>query len=159
MIEKATELGVSAIQPVTTKRTQTDKVRLERFEAIAREAAEQTERLDLPQIAPLQMLDVVLDVWDANRCLIYADEAGDDAEAPWGGETGRAPIALAALQGLAPPLAVLIGPEGGFDPRERERLRAADFVIPVSLGPRILRAETASIALLTMVQAVCGDWR
>ncbi len=198
IIEKATELGVRRIRPVITQRTIAETVRLNRLHAIAREAAEQTERFDAPEIlAPLSLVKAI-DGWDVERSLIYADEAGDDAEAPWGGDVGRArPIADALRQTLSPAekvardsapdegradaqrsdrfnaphpltpspqgrggkLALLIGPEGGFAIEERRLLRSLAFVIPVSLGPRILRAETAVIAALSVIQASWGDWR
>lgn len=157
IVEKATELGVKRIRPVTTTRTQSERINEERFRSIAREAAEQTERLDLPEIAALEKLDRVLDSWDASRTLIYCDEAGDDGARPWGGDEGRAAAMLDMLGGPGA-AAILIGPEGGFSPQERDRLRTLDFVRPVSLGPRILRAETAAIAALTLWQSVCGDW-
>ena len=91
---------------------------------------------------------------------MYCDEAGDDPDAEWGGAAGRATIALQALSGFArgEKWAVLIGPEGGFAPEERDRIRSLPFAVPVSLGPRILRADTAAIAALTLWQAVLGDW-
>ncbi|HVY85927.1 MAG TPA: RsmE family RNA methyltransferase, partial [Caulobacterales bacterium] len=214
IIEKATELGVRRIRPVITQRTIAETVRLDRLQVIAREAAEQTERFDAPEILEPLSLQRALDGWDASRALIYADEAGDEAGAPWGGERGRALPLLEALQNLhalpprgegvgeggrversaaldaesappptpAPPrdrfaipekfesraatqpvggggLALLIGPEGGFAPDERRMLRALPFVMPVSLGPRILRAETAVIAALAVLQSTWGDWR
>lgn len=162
IIEKATELGVRRIRPVVTQRTIAETVRLERLHAIAREAAEQTERFDAPQIFDATSLAKALDGWDRARPLVYADEAGDDATAPWGGERGRAKPVLEALQAITPApasMGVLIGPEGGFTPEERGMLRGLTYVIPVSLGPRILRAETAVIAALSMIQAVWGDWR
>jgi 16S rRNA (uracil1498-N3)-methyltransferase len=160
IVEKATELGVAQIRPVATARTQSERVRPDRFRLIAKEAAEQTERLDLPEIHELDKLDRVLDSWDPQRCLIYCDEAGDETDAPWGGACGRGrPMhtVLAELKGG--PAAVLIGPEGGFSPAERARLRDHDCVIPVTLGPRILRAETAAMAALVLWQTAHGDWR
>jgi 16S rRNA (uracil1498-N3)-methyltransferase len=163
IVEKATELGVRRIRPIITQRTIAETVRLERLQAIAREAAEQTERFDAPEIRDATPLSKALDGWDAARPLIYADEAGDDDSAPWGGEGGRASPMLEALRALtagAPSkLALLIGPEGGFTPEERRMLRDLTYVIPVSLGPRILRAETAVIAALSLIQASWGDWR
>lgn len=160
IVEKATELGARRIRPVITQRTIAETVRLDRLQAIAREAAEQTERFDAPEVLAPHSLAKALDGWDASRKLIYADEAGDDESAAWGGESGRARPILDALREVSPgALAVLIGPEGGFTPEERRTLRAQSFVIPVSLGPRILRAETAVIAALTVVQAAWGDWR
>ena len=98
--------------------------------------------------------------WDVGRQLLFCDEAGDDPAAEWGGAAGRARPALEALASSGPsPGAVLIGPEGGFAPEERARLRGETFVVPVTLGPRILRADTAAIAALTLWQAALGDWR
>lgn len=160
IVEKATELGVSRIAPVITARTQSDRIKPERLQLIAKEAAEQTERLDLPEIAELEKLDRVLDGWDASRKLIFCDEAGDDTDQPWGGARGRGQPMSAALSDVAQgPAAVLIGPEGGFSEAERQRLRDHDAVIPVTLGPRILRAETAAVAALVLWQSLQGDWR
>lgn len=159
IIEKATELGVAAICPVTTARTQSDRIKFDRLQAIAKEAAEQTERLDLPEIRDVEKLDQVLDAWPADRVIIFCDESGDEADEAWGGARGRGqPMATALAASNTPSAAILIGPEGGFSPAERERLRALDHVIPVTLGPRILRAETAAIAALTIWQSACGDW-
>lgn len=192
IVEKATELGVRRIRPVVTQRTIAETVRTDRLEHIAREAAEQTERFDAPEIFEATPLPKALDGWDAGRPLIYADESGDDGDKNWGGDAGRArPIgdalsswtagvpagtlklsAVAASSvsnkaaggdagGPSDPgkLALLIGPEGGFTPEERRMLRTLPYVIPVSLGPRILRAETAVIAALSVIQSVWGDWR
>jgi 16S rRNA (uracil1498-N3)-methyltransferase len=158
IVEKATELGVRRIRPVITQRTIAETVRLDRLQHIAREAAEQTERFDAPEILEPVTLAKIVDGWDASRPLIYADEAGDDASAPWGGETGRGKPIAEALPS-SEKLALLIGPEGGFTPEERRMLRALTFVTPVSLGPRILRAETAVIAALSVIQSNWGDWR
>ncbi len=159
IVEKAAELGARRVRLMTSRRTNADHTNVARLQAIATEAAEQTGRLDVPQVAAPQKLDAMLDGWEAGRRLMFCDEAGDDPAAPWGGEGGRAVPALNALAGGAPGAwAVLIGPEGGFDPQERARLRACDFVTPVTLGPRILRADTAAIAALTLWQAALGDW-
>ena len=160
IVEKATELGAARISPVLTERTQTRTVRLDRFQKIALEAAEQTERLDLPEVEDLQPLTRALDALTDGTVILFCDERGDDADAPWGGETGRAgPIAdvLASLGNK--PVAILIGPEGGFTPEERDWLRQRSDTAPVSLGPRILRAETAAVAALSVWQALKGDWR
>ena len=163
IVEKATELGARRLRPVMTERTIAETVRVERLQIIAREAAEQTERFDAPEICAAVTLASALDNWDAARTLIYADEAGDDESAPWGGRSGRGAPILEALQAqpfkAAGAMALLIGPEGGFTPEERRMLRAHPFVTPVSLGPRILRAETAVIAGLGLIQAAWGDWR
>ncbi len=161
IVEKAAELGVRRIRPVITQRTIAETVRLDRLQTIAREAAEQSERFEAPELFEPLPLAKALDGWDAARTLIYADEAGDDANAPWGGETGRAKPIVDALAAQRPSkaLALLIGPEGGFTLEERRMLRSLGYVMPVSLGPRILRAETAVIAALSVIQAVWGDWR
>ena len=160
IVEKAVELGCRRIRLVTTRRTNAERAKVERLQAIAVEAAEQTGRLDAPEVAGPEKLDAVLDGWSQARRLMFCDEAGDDAEAEWGGPSGRALPALEALAAGGPgPWAVLIGPEGGFDPSERARLRAMAQVTPVTLGPRILRADTAAIAALALWQAALGDWR
>jgi len=159
IVEKATELGVRRIRPVITQRTIAETVRLDRLQTIAREAAEQTERFDAPEIVEPVSLAKALDGWDAARPLIYADEAGDELNAPWGGEVGRAqPISDVLESTKSARLALLIGPEGGFTSEERHMLRALPFVNAVSLGPRILRAETAVIAALSVIQSAWGDW-
>lgn len=148
-IEKATELGAGLIQPVATAYTQTHRIKTERFVTLAIEAAEQTERMDLPDIGQMRPLFDVLDGWDTSCPLIFCDEGGD---AP--------PMALALDKvNTAQGGGILIGPEGGFSEKERAVLRKLDFVVPVTLGPRILRAETAIIAALVIWQSVLGDWR
>jgi 16S rRNA (uracil1498-N3)-methyltransferase len=159
IVEKATELGARRIRLVITRRTQADHTNVSRLQAIATEAAEQTGRLDVPQVLEPVKLEKLLDQWDDGRRLMFCDEAGDDPSADWGGDKGRARPALKALEGQARgPWALLIGPEGGFAPEERARLRRLDHVTPVTLGPRILRAETAAISALTLWQAALGDW-
>ncbi|MCI4644202.1 MAG: 16S rRNA (uracil(1498)-N(3))-methyltransferase [Hyphomonadaceae bacterium] len=160
VVEKATELGVSVIQPVMTERTQAARVRADRLQKIALEAAEQTERLDLPVVHEGKDLMAALEELPTECPLWFCDEAGDDPAAHWGGAEGHAPQMLETLKShTAPRGAILVGPEGGFSPAERETLRARADVHPVSLGPRILRAETAAIAALTLWQSVLGDWR
>ena len=160
IVEKATELGASEIRPVFTERTDADTVRTERLQRIAIEAAEQTERLDVPPVREAVKLDQALSGWDEARILIFADEAGDDGGKPWGGEAGRAkPMAEMLKTPSSSKAAILIGPEGGFTHVERERLRSLPYVRPVGLGPRILRAETAAVAALALYQALAGDWR
>ena len=147
IIEKAAELGAARVQLVLTRRTNADKANVERLQAIATEAAEQTGRLDVPEILPPVKLSKLLDGWDSTRRLMFCDE------------TGGAPV-LQALGGAeGGPWAILIGPEGGFDPEEAERLRAMDCASVVSLGPRILRADTAAISAMTLWQSALGDWR
>jgi 16S rRNA (uracil1498-N3)-methyltransferase len=144
--EKAAELGASALWPVFTRRTVMSRVNTERLAAHMVEAAEQCERLTVPQVMEPVALDKALAGWDAARTLLFLDEGGLGA-----------PIAE-ALTGLSGPLAVLVGPEGGFTAEERAGLARLHFARPVSLGPRILRAETAAIAALAVVQAIAGDW-
>ena len=160
VVEKGAELGVRRIRLVTTRRTNADHTKVARLQAIATEAAEQSGRLDVPEVTELVKLEALLGGWEAGRRLMFCDEAGDDPNAEWGGADGRAAPVLDVLR-TAPeaPWAVLIGPEGGFAPEEREFLRALPFVAPVTLGPRILRADTAAIAALTLWQAALGDWR
>lgn len=147
ILEKGTELGVARFQPVITARTQFPKIRLDKMNTQIIEAAEQTERLDLPDLEAPTSLDKLLDDWPQERALIFADEGGD------------VPPAMEVLPTIDGPAALLIGPEGGFNGMERERLKSLSFVHPVSLGPRILRADTAALSLLTLWQAVQGDWR
>lgn len=147
LVEKAVELGVSVLQPVLTERTQTRRINAERLEAQVIEAAEQCERLTLPEVRPLADLTNVLAAWEPSRRLFYGDE------------TGRGAPALSAFSAPADAVAdaLLIGPEGGFSPRELDVLTAASFSSGVGLGPRILRAETAALAALTLWQAARGD--
>jgi 16S rRNA (uracil1498-N3)-methyltransferase len=148
MVQKATELGAARLQPVITRRTVAGRVNLERMRANVIEAAEQCGILRLPEVAAPLPLDKVLSGWQAARRLVFCDEG--------------APVAspIAALRAPGPaPLAVLIGPEGGFDPSEREALLALPQAIRLSLGPRIMRADTAAVAALALVNAMLGDWR
>jgi 16S rRNA (uracil1498-N3)-methyltransferase len=162
IVQKATELGVARLTPIVTKRTVAAKTNLARLGAIAVEAAEQCGRLSVPAIDEPMKLSDALDAWPAERRLLYCDEAGDDQTENWGGTAGRAPPMLEILKGAdggRHSWALLIGPEGGFSPGERAALRARDFVAPATLGPRILRADTAAAAALALWQAACGDWR
>jgi 16S rRNA (uracil1498-N3)-methyltransferase len=148
------------VRPVLTRRTNADHTRVDRLQAIAAEASEQTGRLDVPAVAEPRRLEKLLAEWEPGRRLMYCDEAGDEAGAPWGGASGRAAPALEALRAAPPgPWAVLVGPEGGFAPEERAAIRALPFATAVTLGPRILRADTAAISALTLWQATLGDWR
>ena len=150
MVQKATELGVARLRPVMTRRTIAERVNVERMRANAIEAAEQCGILRVPEVAAPQRLEAVLAAWDAGRALVLCDE--DAAVA--------SPLAaLAYLAGAPRPLAVLIGPEGGFDPAEREALLRRPETVRISLGPRVMRADTAAIAALALVNAVAGDWR
>jgi 16S rRNA (uracil1498-N3)-methyltransferase len=140
-------MGASRLAPVMTRRTQASRVNLDRMQANAIEAAEQCGLLTLPDVVEPATLESVLGSWPADRTLVFCDEAALVEDG-----LGR----LSAVRGQ--PLAVLIGPEGGFDDAERKRLTGMPQVIRISLGPRILRADTAAVAALAIVQAQAGDW-
>jgi 16S rRNA (uracil1498-N3)-methyltransferase len=144
LVEKATELGVARLIPVVTQRTVVERVKLERLESIAIEAAEQCGRTRLPEIAEPVTLARLLEPREAGRRLYFADENGGD----------RVATAFTSA-----PAMILTGPEGGFTDEERGAIRAAENAVAVSLGPRILRAETAALAALATWMAVAGDWR
>jgi len=144
LVEKATELGAARLVPVMTRRTVADRVKLERLEAIAIEAAEQCGRTVLPEIAEPLPLARLLGERDSGRTLYFADEAGGQ------------PAAEAFKSG---PALILTGPEGGFTEEERAAIRASPDAVPISLGPRILRAETAALAALAAWMSAVGDWR
>ncbi len=146
--QKATELGVSRIQPVMTRYTQVNRVNTDRLAANAIEAAEQCGRLTVPAVEDPLALDQLMAGWPTERRILLCDERGD---APGARE------ALAEKSGA--PWAVVIGPEGGFHPDEREKLRRLPQSTAVSLGPRILRADTAVVSALSIWQALVGDWR
>jgi 16S rRNA (uracil1498-N3)-methyltransferase len=146
IVEKAAELGARRVRLVLTKRTNADRIRLDRLDAIAEEAAEQTGRMDVPPVDDPIKLDALLDGWEPGRRLMFCDE------------TGGAPAGSALRDAGEGPWSILIGPEGGFSPEEGERLRSLPFTTAVSLGPRILRADTAAIAAMTLWQAAVGDW-
>jgi 16S rRNA (uracil1498-N3)-methyltransferase len=143
LVEKATELGVARLQPVMTRRTVAERVKLERLRAIAIEAAEQCGRTVLPEIADPMSLAAFLDQREDSRRLYFADEQGGEA------------VASAFAPG---PAAILTGPEGGFDDSERAAIRAAPNSVAISLGPRILRAETAALAATAAWMALAGGW-
>jgi 16S rRNA (uracil1498-N3)-methyltransferase len=153
MVQKAVEMGASLLRPVRTQHTQTARLNGERMRANVIEAAEQCGILAVPDIAELTDLDKLLDCWPRERSLIFCDEDApvtDPLEA----------LRSATKDDAKPrPLAVLIGPEGGFDAKEREKLIALPQAIRLSLGPRILRADTAAVAALSLAQSVLGDWR
>ena len=144
LVEKATELGAARLIPVMTQRTVVERIKLERLEAIAIEAAEQCGRTRLPEIAEPTDLKKLLTGRTEERRLYFADEAGGQS------------VANAFRPG---PTLILIGPEGGFTDEERALVRAAPNVVAISLGPRILRAETATLAALSSYMAIAGDWR
>jgi 16S rRNA (uracil1498-N3)-methyltransferase len=143
LVEKATELGVARLVPVLTQRTIVDRLNLDRLRAHSIEAAEQCERTALPELAEPARLEKVLDGWPDDRALYFADEGGG------------APLASTAAPG---PAAILVGPEGGFTEAERAAIRAVPAARPVSLGPRILRADTAALAAVSLWMAAAGDW-
>jgi len=146
LVQKAAELGVSALLPVFTRRTIVSRINEERMAANAIEAAQQSARLSVPEIRAGVSLEKLLAAWPKERQLYFCDEGGD-----------AKPLAEVA-RGTSDPAAILTGPEGGFDPTERAMLRALPFVTPVTLGPRILRADTAALAALAVWQSVAGDW-
>lgn len=147
MVQKAVEMGVGRLSPVMTRRTVAERVNLERMRANAIEAAEQCGILSLPQIDEPMALAKVLDGWDASIPLVLCDE------------TAAVANPVAALGGLRKgPVGLLIGPEGGFAPEELDRLRTMPCVVAISLGPRIMRADTAAVAALAVLNATVGDW-
>lgn len=147
VVQKATELGARVLQPVLTRRTIARRVNRERMRANAIEAAEQSGRVDVPEVRDLVELERLLAAWPSERKLLFCDEAGE------------APSIAEGLRALPRgPWAVLTGPEGGFDPAERALVRAQPFTVPVALGTRILRADTAALAALAVWQSILGDW-
>ena len=148
MAQKAVEMGAGSLRPVLTRRTQAGRINLDRLRANAIEAAEQCGILAIPEIAAEEKLEPALAAIPQSHVLVFCDEDAEVVDP------------LAALAAAPPgPCAVLIGPEGGFDPAERELLLSRERVVRLSLGPRILRADTAAVAALALVQAARGDWR
>lgn len=148
MVQKATELGAARLVPVITRHTIAERVNLDRMRANVIEAAEQCGILRVPEVAEPVKLAPLLASWDVSRRLVFCDEEAEVASP------------LAALSSVpSGPLAVLIGPEGGFSPEEREMIRAIPQAVAISLGPRIMRADTAAVAALALVNAALGDWR
>lgn len=145
IVEKAVELGAARILPISTRRMNADRIRADKQQAHAIEAAEQCDATWVPEVAGLQPLERLLAAWDPARRLYWADEARVGQDSIWPGQRGEA-------------AAILIGPEGGFHPDEQAQLNALPFVTPVALGPRILRAETAALAALSLWQSRFGDW-
>ena len=146
VVQKATELGARRLRPVMTSRTVAERVNLERMRANVVEAAEQCNLVHVPEVLEPEKLEKVLATWEKGRSLVYCDETMVDHNP------------LESLKALRTPTAVLVGPEGGFTDDEKTLLKSQAFVIPISLGPRIMRADTAAIAALTLVQALAGDW-
>ena len=148
LVQKAVEMGASRLVPVLTKHTQFSRLNEERMRANIIEAAEQCGVLHVPELAPEIKLDALLSQWDSARTLVFCDERADIQDP------------VAALQATKPgPVGVLIGPEGGFSSDERDQILKILAVTRLSLGPRILRADTAGVAAFALVQAVLGDWR
>ena len=148
MVQKATELGVSSITPVITNRTIVDRVNQDRMKSNVIEAAEQCGILNIPEVGDPVKFSKLLENWPDDKLLIHCDEMAEMAS----------PVEQLKL--LKPgPVAVLIGPEGGFDAQERDALHRMDNAASLSLGPRIMRADTAAVAILTLVNAILGDWK
>ncbi|KPL54278.1 16S rRNA (uracil(1498)-N(3))-methyltransferase [Prosthecomicrobium hirschii] len=150
MVQKAVEMGCGMLRPVITRHTQVSRINLERMEANVIEAAEQCGILAIPRIAEPVEFKALVDTWpgaEAGRRILFCDE-GEENSAP-------APVLARLARG---PVAVLVGPEGGFSEEERLVLRSKSFVTPIPLGPRILRADTAAVAAMALVQAAIGDW-
>lgn len=145
LLEKATELGVARIQPVITRRCVADKLNMDRARSIVTEAAEQCARTALPEIREPMKLDAMLKAWPADRALFFADELGGKSAAQ-------------SFAGGSPSTAILTGPEGGFDDEERDAIRASAASQAITLGPRILRGETAAIAAISLWMGTSGDW-
>lgn len=152
IVEKAVEMGVRRLVPVQSDFTNSERIRADKQRAHAIEAAEQCGATFVPEVADIQKLSRLLDHWPTERRLLFCDEARA------GGSSALASL-LALQEAGRGPWAILIGPEGGFSEAERARLHSFDFTHPVALGPRILRAETAAVAALTLWQATLGDWQ
>jgi 16S rRNA (uracil1498-N3)-methyltransferase len=154
MVQKAVELGASRLEPIIMRHTQAERINLLRMRANAIEAAEQCGVLNIPEIGEARKLDALVRGWKADRLLVFCDEDADVRDP-------LATLSSARGGGIAGPLpvSVLVGPEGGFAESEREALLRLPNVVRLALGPRILRADTAAVAALTLVQAVLGDWR
>jgi 16S rRNA (uracil1498-N3)-methyltransferase len=147
LVQKATELGARRLRPIITARTIADRVNLERMRANVIEAAEQCNLVFVPEVLEPQKFDAALRGWDAARALIFCDETATISDP------------LQTLQGIKSPAAIIVGPEGGFTEDERRHLKSLPYVRGISLGPRIMRADTAAVAILALVQATIGDWK
>jgi 16S rRNA (uracil1498-N3)-methyltransferase len=146
LVQKATELGVRRLRPVITARTIAERVNIDRMRANVIEASEQCNLVYVPEVLEPLKFDPALREWDVSRTLIFCDETVIISDP------------LQALQGVKTPAAIIVGPEGGFTDEERRHLKSLPFVKGISLGPRIMRADTAAVAVLALVQAVIGDW-
>jgi len=156
MIQKVTELGVSLIRPVLTERTNLDRLKQDKIRLNAIEAAEQCERFSVPVVEPMIKLEQLLSEWPEDRLIMFCDEDGEDDQNRF--PVGRAIDEVNAWQGRPTKWAILIGPEGGFSPAERRLIRLHANVVPVTLGPRILRADTAAVVAITLWQSYAGDF-
>lgn len=150
MVQKATEMGVGVLQPVFTQNTNVSRIKMERMRANAVEAAEQCNLLSIPEVREPKKLEQILSNWDKERKIIFCDEGAEHSS----------PVNTLNMlsENGSGAFAVLIGPEGGFTQAERTMLHQSDCTIAISLGPRIMRADTAAVAALALVQAVLGDW-
>jgi 16S rRNA (uracil1498-N3)-methyltransferase len=146
LVQKATELGARRLRPIITARTIAERVNLDRMRANVIEAAEQCNLVYVPDVLEPLKFDAALRNWDAARTLIFCDETADH----------KNPLQI--LQNIKTPAAIIVGPEGGFTEEERRHLKSLSFVKAISLGPRIMRADTAAVAVLALVQAALGDW-
>jgi len=146
--QKAVEMGARRLRPVLTNRTQATRVNIDRLRANVQEAAEQCGVIWLPEVAEVERLGIALDRWPASRLLVFCDEDAPQAN----------PISALAARAAPTGVSLLIGPEGGFDEAEREAILRLPNVLRISLGPRILRADTAAVAALALIQAQMGDW-
>jgi 16S rRNA (uracil1498-N3)-methyltransferase len=147
LVQKATELGARSLRPIITARTIADRVNLDRMRANVIEAAEQCNLVFVPEVLEPQKFEAALRNWGQGRSLVFCDESATISDP------------LQALKGLTTPSAIIVGPEGGFTEEERRHLKSLPFVTGISLGPRIMRADTAAVAVLALVQAVIGDWK
>ncbi len=147
MVQKATELGARRLRPIITSRTIAERVNLDRMRANVVEAAEQCNLVYVPDVLEPLKFEIALRQWDQGRSLVFCDETAAIADP------------LQALKTVTTPTAIIVGPEGGFTEAERAHLTSLSFVTAISLGPRIMRADTAAVAVLALVQAVIGDWR
>lgn len=157
MVQKATELGVSLIRPVLTERTNLERLKEDQIRLNAIEAAEQCERFTVPTVEPMIKLEKLLETWPEDRLIMFCDEEGEGDQNCFA--VGRAMDEVNAWQDRPKKWAILIGPEGGFSPEERSLIRAHANVVPVTLGPRILRADTAAVAAIVLWQSFAGDWQ
>jgi len=154
LVQKAVELGVSRLQPVIMRRTQAERVNLAWMRANAIEAAEQCGILNIPEVAPPIALDAFIDAWVPERLLVFCDEDAAVKDPVAALNAGRDPAGMGPTA-----VTLLVGPEGGFGAEERAALLELANIVRLSLGPRILRADTAAVAALPLVQVVLGDWR